>query len=303
MGVSYKPWQDSLLTLSRLYQSGSDGFRIYDAIGLSQSYKIDENLSFVAGYEKGIEHDSGDGDFDAFNISMQKDSKWYNSTASLEYRNSNREDSLNLAIGMHIVQSDAIGMAFGAGYHNLWSVDKSSTTLDAKMGFVYRPEMTDWIALDRFDYNDNDSSDGNTKTKTRKFINNLHIHWQPDIKWKLGVQYGLKHVTDTIDNDKYSSWTDLIGLDVSYDINPKWSLGLQGSILHSYTGSNYDYGFGAFVGTSIWDNSDITIGYNIEGFDDDDFSQQNYHFGGAYIRLRMKFDQDNIKGLIKGVME
>jgi len=302
-GVTYKPWKYTQLTLSRLYESANDGSRVYDTMGINQSLKIDDNFSISAGYEKGIEHDSSDDDFDAFNISIKKDGKQYSSTSSIEYRNSTKEDKLNLDVGVHIVKSDAIGMAFGMGYHNLWSTDKQSTTLDAKMAFVYRPEMTNWIVLDRFDYIDKDSSDEDVSTKTTKLINNLHIHWQPDIKWRLGVQYGLKHVTDTIDGEEYTSWTDLVGLDASYDISNKWSLGVQGSVLHSYTANNKDYGFGAFVGTSIWKNSDVTIGYNIEGFNDDDFSQQNYHFGGAYIKFRMKFDQDSMKGLMKGAME
>ncbi len=74
-------------------------------------------------------------------------------------------------------------------------------------------------------------------------------------------------------------------------------------MLHSYTGNNIEYGFGLFVDMTPWENAELTLGYNIEGFDDDDFSQQNYYHEGPYIRLRMKFDQESIKKLVKGVVK
>lgn len=302
-GVTYKPWQDAKLTLDRIYKSGNDGFHTYDTMGLGQSFQVDENLSMTASYSKGIDHDNSSNDFDAVNISVQKDGERYNSTMSAGYRNSKKEDTVNLTAGVHIVNSDAVGMAFAAGYHNLSSADKEDTSLDAKMAYVYRPEMTDWIVLDRFDYTDKDTTEDDVSTQTTKMINNLHLHWKPDIKWRLGAQYGLKFVTDNIDGDEYSSWTDLAGLHAIYDINSKWAIGVQGSVLHSYTGNNKDYSLGLFTTTNIWKNSDLTVGYNLQGFNDDDFSQQNYHFGGAYIKFKIKFDQNSMKSLLKGAME
>jgi len=95
----------------------------------------------------------------------------------------------------------------------------------------------------------------------------------------------------------------LMGLTAKYDINEKWAIGLQGSILHSYTANNYDYGLGAFVEVSPKKDTVFTLGYNTEGFDDEDFSQQNYHHEGIYIRIKTKFDQESVKSMAKGVVK
>jgi len=195
-----------------------------------------------------------------------------------------------------------MGLAFAVGYHTTWDSSSEDRDIDARAAFVYRPLLGDWIILERLDFTDSYTENETDETQTQKLINNLHLNWKPNEKWELGLHYGLKHVIDTIDEVEYSSWTDLIGLNARYDINEKWSVGLQGSVLHSYTAENNDYGFGAFVSTTPWENAEVTLGYNIEGFDDDDFSQQNYYHEGPYIRVRMKFDQESIGSLLKGVV-
>jgi hypothetical protein len=36
------------------------------------------------------------------------------------------------------------------------------------------------------------------------------------------------------------------------------------------------------------------VGYNLLGFDDDDFSDANYRAQGFYAAIRLKFDQDTL---------
>jgi len=306
VGATYKGWKDSELTYSRLYDSDKDGSRIYDTIGLTRTLLFGKKWKVKLGYEKGVtsgDNNSSDKDFDAYNAAVKYTGDRYSADLSVGYRNSNTEDKVNLDAGVYIKKSDAMGLAFAVGYHKKWDADTEDRDMDAKMAFVYRPEMTDWILLERLDFVDKYTKTKTDETQTRKLINNLHLNWQPNKKWELGLHYGLKYVIDDIDEVAYSSWTDLIGVNVRYDIKEKWSLGLQGSILHSYTGNNMDYGFGAFVSTTPWDNAELTLGYNIEGFDDDDFSQQNYYHEGPYIRVRMKFDQESVKKLVEGVVK
>ena len=306
VGATYIPWKESKITFARLYDSGKDGSQLYDTLGISRTLSFGERWKWKLGYEKGIawsESGRTSKDFDAFNMAVNYSGEQYSSDGSIGYRNSGNEDKLNLDAGMYIKQSDAMGLAFGIGYHKLWDSESENRDIDLKAAFVYRPEMTDWIVLERLDLIDHYSQSGSEETQTQKLINNLHLNWQPDEKWELGLHYGLKHVIDEIDDAEYASWTDLIGINARYDLNTKWSVGLQGSMLHAYTGNNIDYGVGAFVSATPWENAELTLGYNIEGFDDDDFSQQNYYHEGPYLRVRMKFDQESVKSLVKGVVK
>ncbi len=305
-GISYHAWKDGEITFNRLYDSGTDGNQLYDTLGISRTLVFGEKWKWKLGYEKGISWDdnsSSDNDFDAFHIGVNYAGERYSSDLSLEYRNSDTEEKINLDTGLYIKQSETMGLAFAVGYHATWDSSSEERDIDARAAFVYRPLLGDWIILERLDLTDSYAENETDKTQTQKLINNLHLNWKPNEKWELGLHYGLKHVIDTIDEVEYSSWTDLIGVNARYDINKKWSVGLQGSMLHSYTAENYDYGFGVFVSTTPWKNAEVTLGYNIEGFDDDDFSQQNYYHEGPYIRVRMKFDQENMKKLVEGAVK
>lgn len=88
-----------------------------------------------------------------------------------------------------------------------------------------------------------------------------------------------------------------MGLNAIYDINNKFALGAQASLLHSYTANNYEYGVGVFAEYSPWENSTIRVGYNFRGFRDDDFNMQNTYKSGIYIQFKIKFDQTSFKGL------
>jgi len=304
MGASYTPWKEGKITYSRLYDSGKDGSQLYDTLGISRTLSFGKRWKWKLGYEKGIawsEDNRSSKDFDALNVAVNYSGERYSSDLSVGYRNSGTEDRFNLDTGVYIKQSDAMGLAFALGYHKTWDSDSQERDIDARIAFVYRPEMTDWIILERLDLTDDYTENGADRTQTQKLINNLHLHWQPDDQWEFGLHYGLKHVIDEIDEVEYRSWTDLIGINARYDINAKWSVGLQGSVLHSYTGENVDYGIGAFVSATPWQNAEVTLGYNIEGFDDDDFSQQNYYHEGPYLRVRMKFDQESIREVAKRV--
>ena len=56
-----------------------------------------------------------------------------------------------------------------------------------------------------------------------------------------------------------------------------------------------DYGFGADVGYNIGKNMWLTLGYNFEGFDDDDFAAARYTSAGPFLRFTFKADQHLLK--------
>ncbi len=49
------------------------------------------------------------------------------------------------------------------------------------------------------------------------------------------------------------------------------------------------------------ENAWISIGYNVAGFTDKDFSNANYTAQGPYIQYRFKFDQNSVKEGLKAL--
>ena len=53
------------------------------------------------------------------------------------------------------------------------------------------------------------------------------------------------------------------------------------------------------VGRILVDNVWISLGYNLTGFYDEEFSGADYTAQGPYFRIRAKFDQLTVKDAIK----
>ena len=51
------------------------------------------------------------------------------------------------------------------------------------------------------------------------------------------------------------------------------------------------YALGPEIGFTIAKNLRLGLGYNVTGFNDRDLSAENYTQQGAYLALRLKFDE------------
>jgi hypothetical protein len=90
-------------------------------------------------------------------------------------------------------------------------------------------------------------------------------------------------------------------MEVRHDLNKKWDIGFQGSLYKSYNADVSDYSYGVSVGYSMARNVWVSLGYNFDGFQDDDFSAAEYTSEGIFLKYRLKFDQntaDSILGLM-----
>jgi hypothetical protein len=177
---------------------------------------------------------------------------------------------------------------------------------DLRLGMVYRPLYTRWILLDRLDllYNDQQGGTATTvttgvfNTENRRIVNNLSANFKMDNKTQISLFYGAKYALDSIDGTDYTGYTDLIGIEGRYDLTKKWDIGIRGSVLHSWNASQINYSAGPSVGYNVIKNAWISLGYNLAGFTDKDFSASNYTAQGPYVRFRFKFDQNSVKDAV-----
>jgi opacity protein-like surface antigen len=171
---------------------------------------------------------------------------------------------------------------------------------------VYRPLHTRWIFLDRLDFLVDRQRGGgatslpgisgtSTDTDSRRIVNNLNINYKPDTKLQISFQYGAKYAMETIDSLNYSGYTDLFGIEGRYDLTKVWDVGVRGSVLHSWSARQFIYSAGPSVGVNVVKNVWISIGYNVTGFADKDFSAADYTAQGPFVRFRFKFDQNSVK--------
>jgi hypothetical protein len=111
--------------------------------------------------------------------------------------------------------------------------------------------------------------------------------------------YGAKYVNEQIEGQRFRGFTDLIATEMRYDLTRKLDVGLHGSVLHTWNSGQFDYSAGASIGYSVMDNTWISLGYNLVGFEDDDFSSANFTAQGFFLHFRIKFDQQSVKEAAK----
>jgi hypothetical protein len=58
-----------------------------------------------------------------------------------------------------------------------------------------------------------------------RVVNNLHANWQFDSAMQLGLQYGVRYVSSTFDGEEYAGVSDIAGLDLWRQLNPRFDFG------------------------------------------------------------------------------
>jgi hypothetical protein len=218
---------------------------------------------------------------------------WWN---RLETRQADSEDKYGISTS--IVAEPQDGIAFSAkalAFISDVSNGVRRTDGNIRMGMAYRPATSRWIILNRLDFYFDREDHSTAEYDNWRIVNNIHANFRLNRKLQISFYYGLKYVRDNYDGRTYSGYTDLIAFESRYNINKRWDIGVHGSILHSWNSDTFEYSAGADVGYSPMTNTWVSLGYNIVGFEDEDFSSANYTAQGAYMRFRAKFDQHSVR--------
>lgn len=238
-----------------------------------------------------------------------------------ETRDGNTSDRHGLVT--HFLRQATAGVSFAADaqlFETKQAVGTIGSNISLGLAWAYRPLGWHWSLLDRlqvkhesiegglaqgglFGY---DSLDVAGTGRSTRIINNLALNrvsraWTAKDRegnlfnlnqrnqWSL--YYGAKYVNDRIDGSDYSGYTDMAAVEVRHDLTRHWDIGLQASALHAWEPGTVQYSFGPSVGFAPFTNAWISVGYNLRGFEDPDFSQARWTAEGLYLKVRVKFDQ------------
>ncbi len=133
------------------------------------------------------------------------------------------------------------------------------------------------------------------RQESRRIVNNFNANRRVSARTQLSLQYAFKIVKTMFDNQEFSGYTDLVGLDFRRGFKNKWDWGAHTSVYHSWESDIVDYGFGLDVGYNVMDNMWISVGYNFAGFHDSDFAAARYTAEGPFLQISVKTDQHTLK--------
>ncbi len=329
-GVRSTPWKGGTVTTDVSRAQDEFGPRVLAHAGLFQVVKLSDRWSADFGFDRSQtirddssnESDSFDprrnlanGGRTAGNTSLTSGNRNSDYTAisagtgyrtaewqwtnRAELRRSDINDKWSFLSGFHH-RLDAADTVAGRLLHfdtrNHGGLDERSTELD--FSFARRPQSDALYWLNRTRLITDELGSGSDTLKGQRVINNTHLNFLPAIGHQVSLQYSGRYVRETIDQQRFKGYTDLIGAEYRYDITSKWDLGLRGSTLASWNSDIRINSFGVMGGYSPVRDVWISLGYNFKGFYDRDFDDAETRVQGFVLNFRIKLDQENAPELV-----
>jgi hypothetical protein len=313
MGLRSTPWNGATVLTSVNREVQENGIRSFSTLGLTQGFTIDDNWSGDVAFDRtetmrnpgatpfnlNVTPAQGttNNDFVAVSVGATYTAKTYTVASRLEQRNAEQEHKTGAIIRWERDVIDGIAYSLST---EVFDVERSNNTAaidtDIRFSLGYRPDASDWIVFNKLEYKQDRENDGlGSENTQRKLIENIVANYKPDYENQLSLNYGIKLVKDNFDGDEYDGTTHLLGGEYRHDLSSNTDYGLHLFNHYSANSGVYQYSLGASLGWNLARNVWISFGYNVEGFEDSDFSSAGYTAHGPYMKFRMKFDQDTAK--------
>ena len=124
----------------------------------------------------------------------------------------------------------------------------------------------------------------------------MHFNRKINKKTQYSIHHGIKYVEDKNDLANHKTTVDTATVELRRDISKRVDIGIHGGYLHDWKEGTLETVAGISIGVTPVKNAWAELGYNFEGFDDDDFDKSNFKRKGPYVDFRYKFNQDTLKG-------
>lgn len=313
IGVRSTPWSGSQLQSSVNREFGEFGPRVFANVGLTQAFTVGEAWAMDFGVDRsdtltdtGAERFNPNvplvsgamgGDYTATYLGAQYRAEVWTITTRLERRDSDREQRRSLTSGFFREPLSGRALSVTTRWLDSEMATGNGRIVDARVSYAYRPSEGRFIVLERLDLVEDDRDDLLTSFATARLVNNVNLHWQIGQELEFGTQIGARYAKSTIEGERYSGWSKLLGFDARRELTPTLDVGGHATWLDAAaagtTQRSAGFDFGISAARNVW----ISIGYNFEGFRDDHFDASRYTAQGPYVRFRMKIDQDSFKDL------
>ncbi len=238
-----------------------------------------------------------------------------------EFRAGDRSDRYGMTISA--LRQLGEGRAFGGQFSWFRANGNAAPTTQSTslaLSWAHRPDNSQWSILDKLELRSDSVTgavlglpgpiggapllvDGNASSK--RVINSLSVNWSPVTKSEgrylgrseVSAFWGTRYVADKIGPDDLTGWSNVVGADIRFDLSETVDVGIAGTVRESNGGKAISYSGGPSISLSPFENSYITLGYNVVGFNDRDYSDTRYTRSGPYLTLKLKFDQNSLGAL------
>lgn len=313
VGARATPWQGGTVSSQLSHSTDEYGPRVmahaglFQTVDLSSQWRADFGLDRAQTLTDNVVPDTFDprrdpasgtvaNDYTAVSAGLgYRDAAW-EWTQRAEYRYSDLDEKWNLLSGFRYRLNDADSLA-GRILHfdQQFRAGGLARSSELDVSYARRPLSDSWFWLNRTRLVRDETRDDSVHLYGHRIVNNTHVNLVFVQRHQMSTQYGARYVADTIDNTRFTGYSDLIGLEYRYDITERWDIGTRGSRLHSWQSDVTQHAWGVMAGYSPIRDVWISLGYNFRGFYDRDFTGAEGRVEGIVLDFRIKFDQTSAR--------
>ena len=306
VGVRSTPWAggEVATSLEQKYREGAT--RVYRNAGLKQIWHLNERWSV----DGGLDHAQVDGPapdrvnpgvpsaigadegYTAVALGATCRGRNWRWVQRAELRNASSEDKWGLDGSLFVEPTDALGLQAGARAQRVSGRGSERRIADWRLGLAWRPPDSAWSVLQRLDYKTEELTGADFALDNWRIVNNINVNWRSRPWLQIAGRYGLRFAREMYESERYDATTDLVGLEARWFFARHWDVGLQAATRNSWTFHVHDLSGGAAVGLNLMEDLWLSLGYNVVGFRDRDFTG-GYTAQGPYLRFRFRFNQES----------
>jgi len=214
----------------------------------------------------------------------------------------------------HGEDSDAVLNTLGLAYKlsedftflgkNTYAANRSRTTDSMRVnellqsGVAWRAPGTLGVnALAKYEFK-LESDNGPADLKRAVHAVSVAGNWQPTRETVFSGRYAGKLANDRSSGLDTRGTAHLLAARVTHELKRDWDVGAVAQVLFNGEGSGRQYGLGLEAGYQLQKNMWVSAGYNFLGFKERDLAGADATSKGVYVRLRMKFDERALEGMM-----
>ncbi|MFC0686206.1 hypothetical protein [Novosphingobium clariflavum] len=248
-------------------------------------------------------------------------------TARAEWRGGEVTDRKGLTFGA--IRQLGEGSVVGSGVS--WTHAKAqdgtvSEVTDAALSLAHRPAESPFAALAKLEYRSdrsvtgtggNSDAAGNSalaasdNATARRLLASLSTNWSPRgsvnanlvngtvgksmvHRMEVGLFVGGRYSFDRYEDFDLAGFTAVAGLDLGIGIGDRISVGGTATVRRAFSEHTTSFAIGPQISLVPTQDMLLTIGYNVTGFRDRDYSATRSTGKGLFAVLRAKFDKDSL---------
>ncbi|MFU7528124.1 hypothetical protein [Qipengyuania sp. ASV99] len=260
-------------------------------------------------------------DFNAATIGAAWRKDRWSAAARGEYRDGERADRKGVTFGA--IRQLGEGSIVGSGATWTRATDEGGAAteiFDASIAFAHRPDHSEIAMLGKLEYRSDRVTGGiagqagaagrtalivDGDATSRRLVASWSTNWSPR-GWDVDDS-GIKHQTrrdeyslfvggrynfDEFEGTEFSGTTVLVGADARIGISEQFEIGASATVRANLDDDVTSFAYGPTIGFVPAEGMLLTLGYNIDGFRDGDFSAARNTDKGVFAAVRFKFDTD-----------